>query len=177
MAQTADAAAVQRAFRKMAKDLHPDGAGGDAAKFDRALAARTLLLEPPGRTPSRTPVSERSAPAATRPPVDDLTMAPVPTWLWPLFALAGVGFLVILGLVLVAAALSGVESTPIDVPTTPVEVVEECVRITDTGVKEVPCGAPEAMRIASYSEMNAACPAGTGKLQVLDGGTYCLKPA
>lgn len=102
-------------------------------------------------------------------------MAPVPTWLWPLLALASLGFVVILGLVLVAAALSGVESTPVDAPTTPVEVVEECVQLTDNGVTDIPCDGPDAMRIVSFSELNVACPEDTGKLQVLNGGTYCLR--
>lgn len=181
---TASADELRTAYRRLARQHHPDISGGAVSSDMAAInEAWHVLRDPARRTVYDASLRDRQPrPAPARPvdPDDDADFEPVPAghpvrWGIPL---GWIAVLVVLGLIFVVTAYAtgggDVAPTRGDGLLAP----GECARIDDQGYAvETPCTGARAGVVQSMPPFDAPCPVGTSSYRDRNGmAQVCLLP-
>jgi hypothetical protein len=185
---TASADEIRDAYRRLARQCHPDAPGGSAARMAAVNEAFRVLRDPGRRalydTSLRTAPSFRPRPGSGSPhddgdgddgagfvPVAPVTRFAIPIpWLLVLFVLGAI-------FVFTAyAATSGGRGKGDGVDG--FLQAGSCVRLLDTGVaREVTCAGPHDGKVAAISPAHTPCPRGSEPhLDRLGGNEVCVDP-
>lgn len=89
--------------------------------------------------------------------------------------LMAVGLGLLIGLLVAAAVVAGNETQSVRIA--PVaDVPDECIVVGAGTIQGASCDEPGALSVASQTSSSAACAAGTTRLEVPNGDTFCLRP-
>lgn len=180
MPVTASADELRAAYRRLARQHHPDTRGGAASDMAAINEAWHVLRDPARRAMYDASLRDRPPAATARPVVDDdddADFEPVPPghpvrWGIPL---GWVAVLVVLGLIFVVSAYAtGGKAGP---GTDGLLRPGDCVVIDGGYAVEVPCTGRRDGVVQSLPPFDAPCPAGTSSYRDRNGmSQVCLLP-